>query len=229
MHAVDDEADAQVLAGLVARPLPAGLDEDRHRVVGLALDALDAPAQLLRRPQRVDQLEVVVGQQRREQRAQRAAARGAAAPGPAGRAPRSAIGGHDSPLRTTVNHAFSATSRRLPCAHGRSRDLARATRERELVAATRALFDERGMQDAPIEEIARAVGIARGLIYRHFSSKEELFVLTVTDYLRRARRRARRRRSSPERRAGRAARGAGRAPTPASACATRRSWTARCR
>lgn len=49
--------------------------------------------------------------------------------------------------------------------------------------ATRALFDERGMQDAPIEEIAKAVGIARGLIYRQFSSKEELFVLTVTDYL----------------------------------------------
>ena len=62
-------------------------------------------------------------------------------------------------------------------------DELRRTRERELVAATRALFDERGMQDAPIEEIARAVGIARGLVYRHFSSKEELFVLTVTDYL----------------------------------------------
>ena len=59
----------------------------------------------------------------------------------------------------------------------------RRERERELVAATRALFDERGMQDAPIEEIAQAVGIARGLIYRQFSSKEELFVLTVTDYL----------------------------------------------
>ena len=56
-------------------------------------------------------------------------------------------------------------------------------RERELVVATRALFDERGMLDAPIEEIAKAVGIARGLIYRQFSSKEELFVLTVTDYL----------------------------------------------
>ena len=39
------------------------------------------------------------------------------------------------------------------------------------------------MLDAPIEEIARAVGIARGLIYRQFSSKEELFVLTVTNYL----------------------------------------------
>jgi AcrR family transcriptional regulator len=59
----------------------------------------------------------------------------------------------------------------------------RRTRERDLVQATRALFDERGMQDAPIEDIARAVGIARGLIYRQFSSKEELFVLTVTDYL----------------------------------------------
>jgi AcrR family transcriptional regulator len=34
-----------------------------------------------------------------------------------------------------------------------------------------------------VEEIARAVGIARGLIYRQFSSKEELYVLTVTDYL----------------------------------------------
>ena len=59
----------------------------------------------------------------------------------------------------------------------------RRTRERDLVQATRALFDERGMQDAPIEEIAKAVGIARGLIYRQFSSKDELFVLTVTDYL----------------------------------------------
>jgi AcrR family transcriptional regulator len=59
----------------------------------------------------------------------------------------------------------------------------RQARERDLVAATRKLFDERGMQDAPIEEIAKAVGIARGLIYRHFSSKEELFFLTVTDYL----------------------------------------------
>ncbi len=56
-------------------------------------------------------------------------------------------------------------------------------RERQLVSATRELFDKRGMQDAPVEEIARSVGIARGLIYRQFSSKEELYVLTVTDYL----------------------------------------------
>jgi AcrR family transcriptional regulator len=59
----------------------------------------------------------------------------------------------------------------------------RRERERELVSATRALFDEQGMQRAPVEQIARSAGIARGLIYRQFSSKEELFVLTVTDYL----------------------------------------------
>ena len=59
----------------------------------------------------------------------------------------------------------------------------RQNRERDLIAATRALFDERGIQDAPIEEIAKSVGIARGLIYRQFSSKEELYVATVADYL----------------------------------------------
>jgi AcrR family transcriptional regulator len=59
----------------------------------------------------------------------------------------------------------------------------RREREREIVAATRLLFDERGLQDAPIEDIAREVGINKALIYRHFSSKEELFVLTLTSYL----------------------------------------------
>ena len=59
----------------------------------------------------------------------------------------------------------------------------RRERERDLVEATRALFDERGLQDAPMEEIARAVGINKALIYRVFASKEELFVLTVTHYL----------------------------------------------
>jgi len=56
-------------------------------------------------------------------------------------------------------------------------------REQDIVDATRALFDERGMQDVPIDDIARAVGLSRALIYRHFSSKEELFILTITRYL----------------------------------------------
>src|SRR5437016_9399656 len=64
-----------------------------------------------------------------------------------------------------------------------ARASARREREREIVEATRTLFDERGVQDAPMEEIARAVGINKALIYRHFASQEELFVLTVTHYL----------------------------------------------
>ena len=39
------------------------------------------------------------------------------------------------------------------------------------------------MRDAQIEDIARAVGINRAIIYRHFSGKEELFALTLVGYL----------------------------------------------
>jgi AcrR family transcriptional regulator len=59
----------------------------------------------------------------------------------------------------------------------------RRVREKEILDATRALFDERGVRDAQIEDIARAVGINRAIIYRHFSGKEELFALTLVGYL----------------------------------------------
>jgi AcrR family transcriptional regulator len=59
----------------------------------------------------------------------------------------------------------------------------RAARKQEIVAATRTLFDERGVRDAQIEDIARAVGINRAIIYRHFSGKEELFAVTLVGYL----------------------------------------------
>lgn len=59
----------------------------------------------------------------------------------------------------------------------------RAQRSREILEATRALFDQRGMRDAQIEDIARAVGINRAIIYRHFTTKEELFAMTLVDYL----------------------------------------------
>ncbi|MCD9197819.1 TetR/AcrR family transcriptional regulator [Aeromicrobium wangtongii] len=59
----------------------------------------------------------------------------------------------------------------------------RAERKREILQATRALFDERGVRDAQIEDIARAVGINRAIIYRHFSGKEELFAETLVGYL----------------------------------------------
>lgn len=59
----------------------------------------------------------------------------------------------------------------------------RRVREQQIIAATRALFDERGVRDAQIEDVARAVGINRAIIYRHFSGKEELFALTMATYL----------------------------------------------
>lgn len=59
----------------------------------------------------------------------------------------------------------------------------RAEREREILLATRALFDERGVRDAQLHDVAKAVGINRAIIYRHFSGKEELFALTLVSYL----------------------------------------------
>ena len=59
----------------------------------------------------------------------------------------------------------------------------RRAREQEILAATRRLFDESGVRDAQIDDIARAVGINRAIIYRHFSGKEELFALAVESYL----------------------------------------------
>ena len=59
----------------------------------------------------------------------------------------------------------------------------RRLRENEIISATRRLFDERGVRDAQIEDIAKAVGINRAIIYRHFTGKEELFSLTLVHYL----------------------------------------------
>jgi AcrR family transcriptional regulator len=59
----------------------------------------------------------------------------------------------------------------------------RASREQTIVVATRTLFDEHRMQDARVEDIARAAGLNKALIYRAFSSKDEIFALTATSYL----------------------------------------------
>ena len=59
----------------------------------------------------------------------------------------------------------------------------RASREQAIIAATRPLFDERGMRDARVEDIARAAGLNKALIYRAFSSKDEIFALAATSYL----------------------------------------------
>ncbi len=59
----------------------------------------------------------------------------------------------------------------------------RRARETEIIAATRTLFDSRGVAEVQIEHIARAAGINRAIVYRHFTGKEELFALTLVGYL----------------------------------------------
>lgn len=79
---------------------------------------------------------------------------------------------------TTMTSRAPETDGRRSAAAARRR-----AREAEILQATRALFDERGVRDAQIEDIAKAVGINRAIVYRHFSGKEELFALTLVGYL----------------------------------------------
>ncbi len=81
------------------------------------------------------------------------------------------------PMVSTASREGSTDGRRAAAAARRRR------REGEILDATRALFDERGVRDAQIEDIAKAVGINRAIVYRHFTGKEELFALTLVGYL----------------------------------------------
>lgn len=72
-----------------------------------------------------------------------------------------------------------------PATDGRRRAAAarRRARQAEIIAATREIFDSKGVRDVQIEEVATAVGINRAIVYRHFTGKEELFALTLVGYL----------------------------------------------
>ncbi|KAA1416351.1 TetR/AcrR family transcriptional regulator [Nocardioides humilatus] len=74
---------------------------------------------------------------------------------------------------------------RAPQIDGRRKAAAarRRARKEQIIAATRELFDSRGVRDVQIEEIATAVGINRAIVYRHFTGKEELFAMTLVGYL----------------------------------------------
>jgi AcrR family transcriptional regulator len=56
-----------------------------------------------------------------------------------------------------------------------SRGVAAETRER-LLGAARELIEEGGYAAASVSAIAERAGVAAGTLYRHFASKEELFV-----------------------------------------------------
>lgn len=77
------------------------------------------------------------------------------------------------------------TPRPAPPTDGRRKAAAarRKAREAQILAATREIFDAKGVREIQIEEIASAVGINRAIVYRHFTGKEEIVALTLVGYL----------------------------------------------
>jgi AcrR family transcriptional regulator len=91
-------------------------------------------------------------------------------------------------VQLRVAHSYDAampTTPRGPKTETRrgSTAVRRRARQSAILAATRTLFDQRGVAEAQIEDIARAVGINRAIVYRHFTGKEELFALALVGYL----------------------------------------------
>jgi AcrR family transcriptional regulator len=62
---------------------------------------------------------------------------------------------------------------------GRPRKVPFAVREQLVLDAACTLFAERGLAGASLEEIARAAGINRALVYEHVRTKDELFAAAV--------------------------------------------------
>jgi TetR/AcrR family transcriptional regulator, repressor for uid operon len=60
------------------------------------------------------------------------------------------------------------------------------TRAEQLLMAAAVCFARRGFHRTTMDEIAREAGVSAGLIYRHFSSKEDLIAALVESYEREA-------------------------------------------
>jgi AcrR family transcriptional regulator len=54
--------------------------------------------------------------------------------------------------------------------------LPRAERERQILDAARAVFAERGFQNASMDAVAERVGVTKPVVYTHFGSKEGLLL-----------------------------------------------------
>jgi AcrR family transcriptional regulator len=60
--------------------------------------------------------------------------------------------------------------------HGR---VPRGVREEQLLEVAERVFADRGYQGASIEDIARAAGVTRPIVYDHFGSKEGIYLACV--------------------------------------------------
>ena len=57
-----------------------------------------------------------------------------------------------------------------------------AQRRQEILDTAMKLFYEKGYEKTSITDIAKAMGVAQGLCYRYFSSKEEIFDTAIDKY-----------------------------------------------
>ena len=62
-----------------------------------------------------------------------------------------------------------------------------SARQEEILDAATELFAERGYSDADTQALAEKLGVGKGTLYRHFSSKRELFLAAVDRVMRRLR------------------------------------------
>jgi TetR/AcrR family fatty acid metabolism transcriptional regulator len=59
----------------------------------------------------------------------------------------------------------------------------KAEKMNEIAGIALNLFAEKGFSATSVEQIAEAAGIGKGTIYDYFSSKEEIFVKAITDWI----------------------------------------------
>lgn len=65
------------------------------------------------------------------------------------------------------------------------RQVTRLSRERrvfDIMAAARAVFREKGYEDAPLSDIAERANVVEGSIYRYFENKRDLLVKVIEDW-----------------------------------------------
>lgn len=75
-----------------------------------------------------------------------------------------------------------AARRSIPDAPARGRrEHRKHLTRRDLLAAGRRLFAEKGLYDSRIEDLSRQAGIAKGTLYLYFTNKEELIEAVVTN------------------------------------------------
>ena len=177
-HALDVESDPEVLTRPVARPPVARLDQHGGGVGGLVVDLLDSAAQLARRPQRVDQLEVVVGQQRRRERPEHAQD--------------TLLDRMDRGRCTFFGHllisniqlgSFSNTVSAHPAKAARktgTRGMPRAVREQLILDVAGQVFARRWLlQRFDGRDRSPARAISKPMLYAYFESKEGLYAAYI--------------------------------------------------